>query len=62
VGLVDLVVRIILVVLTIVYQPGNENINAYCKHAVEEAEEFTNRKECWDYYKDYRDEIPSGEY
>ena len=58
----DLVVPIILVIVTIIYQPGNAQINGYCKYAVEEAEEFTSRKECWDHYTDYRDEIPLGHY
>lgn len=58
----DFVAPVVLLVLTLVYSPGNADINAYCKTAVEEFEEFTSQKECWDYYKDYRDGIPEGEW
>tara|TARA_R100000742_G_C4279678_1_gene105250 strand:+ start:11626 stop:11808 length:183 start_codon:yes stop_codon:yes gene_type:complete len=54
----DVVVPLVLVIVTFIFEPGNKKINTYCEYAVEETEEFTSRKECWDYYKDYRDDIP----
>jgi hypothetical protein len=43
--------------------PGNEKINNYCKKAVagETEESFSSRKDCWDSYHEYRDEIPELE-
>jgi len=43
-----------------IFEPGNEKINAYCKASLagETEEVFKSRKECWDYYNDYREDIP----
>jgi hypothetical protein len=41
----------------LVFEPGNEKINAYCKQAVID-KEFESRKLCWDYYHEYREDIP----
>jgi len=42
------------------FEPGNVEINSYCKKAVagEAKETFASRKECWDYYHEYREDIP----
>jgi len=52
----EVVVGIILV-LTLIYEPGNVEINNYCKYAVEQ-EEFDSRVECWNTYHEFRDDIP----
>ena len=41
----------------LVFEPGNEKINTYCKQAVID-KEFESRKLCWDYYHEYREDIP----
>ena len=43
-----------------IFEPGNQKINAYCKQAVIDGE-FDSRKLCWDYYHEYRDDIPDIE-
>lgn len=52
---IALVVSFLLVLF--VFEPGNKEINKYCKQAVID-KEFESRKSCWDYYTDYRDTIP----
>jgi hypothetical protein len=44
-----------------IFEPGNEKINAYCKASLagETEEVFTSRKDCWDYYDDFREDIPN---
>ena len=44
-----------------IFEPGNEKINAYCKASLagETEEVFKSRKECWDYYDDFREDIPN---
>lgn len=54
----DLVVPLILVVVTFIYEPGNVEINNYCRGAVED-EIFDSKIECWNHYNEYRDEIPN---
>jgi len=43
-----------------IFEPGNEKINNYCRASLagETEEVFTSRKECWDHYDDYREDIP----
>ena len=53
----ELVVPLVLVMVTLIYEPGNAEINNYCKKAVKDGT-FKSRIECWDYYKNYRDDIP----
>lgn len=50
----DILFSVILVGILLVYQPGNKELNTYCKKAVEE-KTFQTRMECWNYYKDVRD-------
>jgi len=43
-----------------IFEPGNEKINNYCRASLagETEEVFTSRKDCWDHYDDYREDIP----
>ena len=56
----DIALSVIFGLVLLVFEPGNGKINSYCKKAVaEETEEsFSSRKNCWDHYHEYRDEIP----
>ena len=53
-------ITLLIVILLAVFTPGNTKINEYCSHALEgnTSETFENRAECWNYYHEYRDEIP----
>tara|TARA_B100001750_G_scaffold246740_1_gene270050 strand:+ start:919 stop:1086 length:168 start_codon:yes stop_codon:yes gene_type:complete len=53
----DLVVPLILVAVTFIFEPGNTEINNYCRSAVADGT-FKSRIECWNYYHEYRDDIP----
>ena len=43
--------------MTLIFEPGNEDINNFCRKAVSEGI-FESRIQCWDEYKDFRDQIP----
>jgi len=53
----DVALVVVFFLTLFVFEPGNKKINAYCKQAVID-EEFTSRKNCWDYYTDFREDIP----
>jgi len=54
----DVVLVVGLFLTLFIFEPGNKKINAYCKQAVID-KEFESRKLCWDYYTDYREDIPN---
>tara|TARA_R110002074_G_scaffold123683_1_gene259408 strand:- start:25411 stop:25674 length:264 start_codon:yes stop_codon:yes gene_type:complete len=67
---VDILLPVVLAIVTFIYEPGNEKINDYCRAAVAgdqlgldgeplTTETFSSRKECWDYYDDFREDIPT---
>ena len=53
----DIALVVAFLITLFVFEPGNVEINAYCKAAVQ-SEEFESRKSCWEYYTDYREDIP----
>ncbi len=57
----DLLLGSLVLLVLYIFEPGNEEINAYCTASLagETSEEFSSRKECWDAYHEYRDEIPT---
>ena len=56
----DIALAVLVIITVFIFEPGNEKINAYCKQAVIDGE-FYSRKLCWDYYHEYRDDIPDIE-
>jgi|TARA_B110000908_G_C10227085_1_gene438532 hypothetical protein len=53
----DVGIALIAMLVVFILEPGNEKINAYCTYAIE-TNEFESRKLCWDYYHEYREDIP----
>ena len=59
----DIVLGAIFILVLLVFEPGNEKINAYCTAAIDlederTSEKFDKRIECWNHYHEYRDDIP----
>lgn len=54
----DFIPILIIIALVAIFEPGNEEINDYCRNAVAEGE-FDSRIECWNEYHQFRDEIPN---
>ena len=57
----DILLAASLLLTLFIFEPGNEKINNYCRASLagETEEVFTSRKECWDYYDDFREDIPN---
>jgi hypothetical protein len=60
----DIVVGVVILLALLVFEPGNEEINAYCTAAIDlederTSEKFDTRIACWNYYNEYREEIPT---
>lgn len=53
----EILVPLSIIVLTFIYEPGNVEINNFCREAVSVGV-YENRKQCWDDYHDYREDIP----
>jgi hypothetical protein len=53
----EILLPLSLIIATIIYEPGNVKINNFCREAVSVGI-YETRKECWDEYHEYRDEIP----
>tara|TARA_R110002020_G_scaffold167017_3_gene355218 strand:+ start:16539 stop:16709 length:171 start_codon:yes stop_codon:yes gene_type:complete len=54
----DLILPVIFLLTLFIFEPGNEKINTFCKGAVKDGT-FETRKGCWDYYDNYREDIPN---
>mgnify|MGYP000257910347 CR=1 FL=1 len=57
----DVLLGAVFILVLFIFEPGNEKINTYCRASLagDTEEKFSSRKECWDKYHEYRDEIPS---
>jgi len=57
----DILIAGLVLIVIAIFEPGNVEINEHCLATLKGQTEdtFDSRKQCWDYYHQYRDGIPN---